>query len=71
MRQSGGAGVRVDTWLSGAPKLTVASLLSVIDSLANLTGTGVSKKITFGARNKAKLTAAQLALVTEKGWVLG
>ncbi len=34
-------------------------------------GTGTSKKITFGARNKAKLSAAQLALVTDKGWVLG
>ena len=63
--------LRVDTWLSGAPKLTVASLLSVIDSLADLTGTGVSKKITFGARNKAKLSAAQLALVTDKGWTIG
>ena len=63
--------LRVDTWLSGAPKLTVASLLSVIDSLADFSGTGTSKKITFGARNKAKLSAAQLALVTNKGWVLG
>ncbi len=34
-------------------------------------GTGTSKKITFGIRNKAKLSAAQLALVTDKGWVLG
>ena len=63
--------LRVDTWLSGAPKLTVVSLLSIIDSLTDLTGTGVSKKITFGARNKAKLTAAQLALVTDKGWTIG
>ena len=36
----------------------------------DLSGTGTSKKITFGARNKAKLSAAQLALVTDKGWVL-
>ena len=63
--------LQVDTWLSGAPKLTLASLQSVIDSLADLTGTGLSKRITFGARNKAKLSAAQLALVTDKGWVLG
>jgi hypothetical protein len=49
----------------------VASLLSVIDSLADFSGTGTSKKITFGARNKAKLTAAQLALVTDKGWIIG
>ena len=50
---------------------TVETATGLIDSLADLTGTGVSKKITFGARNKAKLSAAQLALVTDKGWVLG
>lgn len=65
--------LRVDTWLSGAPKLTVDSLLSVINSLADLNqeAVPVTKKITFSARNKAKLSAAQLALVTDKGWVLG
>ena len=36
----------------------------------SLTQEGI-KKITFGARNKAKLSAAQLALVTDKGWILG
>ena len=62
-----------DIWLSGAPKLTLDSLLSVIDSLADLNQLAVptTKKITFGARNKAKLSAAQLALVTDKGWTLG
>ena len=62
-----------DIWLSGAPKLTVDSLLSVINSLADLNQMAVptTKKITFGARNKAKLSAAQLALVTDKGWILG
>ena len=65
--------LKVDTWLSGAPKLTLDSLLSVIDSLADLNQLAVptNKKITFGARNKAKLSAAQLALVTDKGWTLG
>ena len=65
--------LKVDTWLSGAPKLTLASLQSVIDSLADLNQLAVptTKKITFGARNKAKLSAAQLALVTDKGWTLG
>lgn len=42
-----------------------------VDSLGDLTRTGSFKQITFGARNKAKLSAAQLALVTDKGWVLG
>ena len=60
--------------------LNVSGLTSQMDSTftgcANLevlefTGTGVSKKITFGARNKAKLSAAQLALVTDKGLILG
>ena len=62
-----------DIWLSGAPKLTVDSLLSVINSLADLNQLAVptTKKITFGARNKAKLSAAQLALVTDKGWTIG
>ena len=61
-----------DIWLSGAPKLTVDSLLSVINSLADLNQMAVptTKKITFGARNKAKLSAAQLALVTDKGWTI-
>ena len=63
--------LKVDTWLSGAPKLSLASLQSVIDSLADLTQLGLSKRIYFGARNKAKLNAAQLASVTDKGWVLG
>lgn len=63
--------LKADIWLSGAPKLTLASLQSVIDSLADLTDTGLSKKITFGAKNKAKLSAAQLATVTDKGWTLG
>ena len=50
---------------------TVETATGLIDSLADLTGTGVSKKITFGARNKAKLSNAQLALVTDKGWTIG
>ena len=50
---------------------TVETATGLIDYLADLTGTGVSKKITFGARNKAKLSTAQLALVTDKGWTIG
>lgn len=55
----------------GCTKLTVASLLSVLNALADLTGTGLSRKITLGSRNTAKLTAAQLAIATDKGWILG
>lgn len=64
--------LRVDIWLSGAPKLSVESLQSVIDSLADLASDGASaKKITFGAKNKAKLSEDQLESVSSKGWTLG
>lgn len=63
--------LRADIWLSGAPKLTIESLQSVIDSLADLAREGASaKKITFGAKNKAKLSADQLETVSYKGWTL-
>ena len=63
--------IRVDIWINGCTKLTVASLLSVLNALADLTGTGLSRKITLGSRNTSKLTAAQLAIATDKGWILG
>lgn len=65
--------LKADTWLIGAPKLTLESLQSVIDSLADLTREAVptTKRIYFGAKNTAKLSAAQLATVTDKGWTLG
>ena len=52
-------------------KLTLDSLLSVLNALADLTGTGLSRKITLGSRNTSKLIAAQLAIATDKGWTLG
>ena len=63
--------INVDIWLSGAWRLSVDSLLSALNALADLTGTDVTKKITLGARNKAKLTEEQLAIATAKGWTLG
>lgn len=64
--------LNADIWLSGAPKLSVDSLLSVINSLVDLNQVAVptTRKITFGARNKAKLSVSQLALVTDKGWTV-
>ena len=63
--------INVDIWINGCTKLTVASLLSVLNALADLTGTGLSRRITLGSRNTSKLTAAQLAIATDKGWILG
>ena len=36
-----------------------------------LTGTGLSRRITLGSRNTSRLTAAQLAIASDKGWILG
>lgn len=63
--------INVDIWLSGAWRLSVESLLSALNALADLTATDITKKITLGARNKAKLTEEQLAIATAKGWTLG
>ncbi len=63
--------INVDIWLSGAGKLSIDSLLSVLNALADLNGTGKTKTITLGSKNKAKLTSEQLAIATDKGWSLG
>ena len=63
--------INVDIWLSGAWRLSVESLLSALNALADLTATDITKKITLGARNKAKLAEEQLAIATAKAWTLG
>lgn len=51
-------------------KLTHDSLMSIINALKNLTGTGTTYTLTLGATNLAKLTDAEKAIATEKGWTL-
>lgn len=63
--------INVDIWINGCTKLTVASLLSVLNALADLTESGLIRRIYLGSRNTSKLTDAQLAIATNKGWVLG
>lgn len=59
--------IGVDIAMNGCPKLSVASLLSLIEALA----AGVAdKECRIGAKNLAKLSAAQRAIATGKGWVL-
>ena len=54
--------------LSYSPNLTHESLMSVIHALQNKTsGTWT---VTLGAENLAKLTNAEKAIATEKGWTL-
>ncbi len=58
--------------LSSCGKLTAESLVSALEALADYseyTGTTVYK-ITIGSTNKAKLTAEQLAIATNKGWTV-
>lgn len=48
-------------------KLTVTSLLAIIDRLPTIT---TAQTITLGATNKNKLTSAQIAAATQKGWTV-
>ena len=52
--------------LSDSPKLTVESIMNVVNQAATVTG----KTMTFGSTNLAKLTDAQKSVATSKGWTL-
>ena len=52
--------------LSSCPKLTVESLMNVINQAATVTG----KTMTLGSTNLAKLTDEQKSVATSKGWTL-
>lgn len=52
--------------LSYSPKLTVESIMNIINQAATVSG----KTMTFGSTNLAKLTDEQKAVATNKGWTL-
>lgn len=59
--------INVNIHVNGCPKLTSDSLLSLLNALAD----GVTnKKCKLGSTNLAKLTDAQKAIATDKGWTL-
>ena len=63
----GGFGaISADFSLSDSPKLTVESIMNVINQAATVTG----KTMTLGSTNLAKLTDEQKAVATNKGWTL-
>ena len=63
----GGFGaIKADIDLSDAEVLTVDSIMNVINQAATVTG----KTMKFGSVNLAKLTDAQKAVATSKGWSL-
>lgn len=51
-------------------KLTHDSLMSIINALADKSGTGTTWTITLGTENLAKLTDGEKAIATQKGWTL-
>lgn len=61
--------LRAGLYLNYVNKLTVESLMSVINALVDLTGEN-SKTLTLGATNLAKLSDEQKAVATNKNWVL-
>lgn len=61
--------LRAELYLNYINKLTVDSLMSVINALVDLTGEN-SKTLTLGATNLAKLSDEQKAVATNKNWVL-
>ena len=56
--------------LSWSTKLTHDSLMSVINALQDKSGTGTPWTVTLGSVNLAKLTDAEKAMATQKGWTL-
>lgn len=56
--------------LTYCTKLTHDSLMSVINALKDYSGTGTTRTVTLGATNLAKLTDAEKAIATQKGWTL-
>ena len=55
--------------INQSPKLSDASIQSLIDCLADLTD-GTTQTLTLHADVKAKLTDAQIAIITNKNWTL-
>lgn len=56
--------------LSATTVITKESLLDVIDALKNYSGTGTTHTLTLGSTNLAKLSEADKAIATQKGWTL-
>lgn len=64
-----GSIINNSTSFSSCKKLTVDSILNILNILKDLTGS-TSATLTLGATNLAKLTDEQKAIATNKNWVL-
>lgn len=56
--------------VSWSTKLTHDSLMSILGALQDKTGTSTTWSATLGTTNLAKLTDAEKAIATQKGWTL-
>lgn len=56
--------------VADSPLLTHDSLMSIINCLKDYAGSGTTYTVTLGATNLAKLTDAEKAIATQKGWTL-
>ncbi len=56
--------------LSAHTRLSYDSLMSIINALKDYSGTTTTKTVTLGATNLAKLTDAEKAIATQRGWTL-
>lgn len=56
--------------VNSSPKLTKDSILSLLAILKDNSTTGTKNTVTLGATNLAKLTDAEKAIATQKGWTL-
>ena len=61
--------VIVDLKIDSCAKLTVTSLVSVLNALCDNTG-NTTKTCTLGSTNLAKLSAEQIKIATDKNWTL-
>lgn len=59
-----------DVIFNNCTKLTHDSLMSIINALYNYSGTSTTKTLTLGTTNLEKLTDAEKAIATQKGWSL-
>lgn len=56
--------------MSSCTKLTHASLMSIINALKDYSGTGITRTVTLGDANAAKLSDAEYLIAVNKGWTV-
>lgn len=61
--------IKVSFDVSSSPLLTVESLTSIINALADVTEDTTTRWLYLGYENNEKLTEEQIAIIANKGWV--